>query len=37
VATIYHAIGINPATEYHDTLNRPRRLVASGQPILGLF
>ncbi len=30
LATIYHALGINPATEYHDTLNRPRRLVESG-------
>jgi hypothetical protein len=37
VSTIYHAIGVAPDTEYHDTLNRPRRLVESGQPILGLF
>lgn len=37
LATIYHAIGIDPATEYHDTLNRPRRLVESGRPIVGLF
>lgn len=37
VATIYHAVGIEPTIEYHDTLNRPRRLVQSGQPILGLF
>lgn len=37
LATIYHAMGINPVTEYHDTLNRPRRLVESGQPIVGLF
>jgi len=37
VATIYHALGIDPATEYNDTLNRPRRLVESGRPIEGLF
>ena len=37
LATIYHAIGIDPATEYHDTLNRPRRLVEAGRPIQGLF
>lgn len=37
LATIYHALGINPATEYHDTLNRPRRLVESGRAITGLF
>lgn len=37
IATIYHAVGINPITEYQDTLNRPRRLVESGHPIAGLF
>jgi uncharacterized protein (DUF1501 family) len=37
IATIYHALGINPATEYRDTLNRPRRLVEHGSPILGLL
>lgn len=37
LATIYHALGIDPATEYKDTLDRPRRLVESGKPILGLF
>ena len=37
LATIYHALGIDPTTEYKDTLNRPRRLVESGRPILGLF
>ena len=37
IATIYGALGINPATEYHDTLNRPRRLVQDGRPITGLF
>jgi hypothetical protein len=37
IATIYHALGISPWTEYHDTLNRPRRLVENGVPITGLF
>jgi hypothetical protein len=37
IATVYHALGIDCATEYHDTLNRPRRLVAHGGPVLGLF
>jgi len=37
LATIYYALGIDPTTEYHDTLNRPRRLVESGRPIVGLF
>lgn len=37
IATIYHALGIDPATEYQDTLNRPRRLVEDGRPIVGLF
>lgn len=37
VSTIYHAVGIDPATEYFDTLHRPRRLVQSGTPIAGLF
>jgi uncharacterized protein (DUF1501 family) len=37
IATLYHALGIDPATEYHDTLNRPRRLVEHGNPIGGLF
>jgi hypothetical protein len=37
IATFYHALGIDPATEYRDTLNRPRRLVEHGGPILGLF
>ena len=37
VATIYHALGIDPATEYNDTLNRPRRLVDAGRPIVGLY
>jgi hypothetical protein len=37
VATIYHALGINPHSEYHDTLRRPRQLVQRGQPIVALF
>lgn len=37
IATVYHALGIDPRTEYHDTLNRPRRLVERGRPIAGLF
>lgn len=37
IATIYFALGINPQTEYYDTLKRPRRLVEKGQPIQGLF
>jgi hypothetical protein len=37
LATIHHALGIDPTTEYHDTLNRPRRLVEHGRPIVGLF
>jgi hypothetical protein len=37
IATIYHALGIDLATEYRDNLNRPRRLVEHGGPIRGLF
>jgi hypothetical protein len=37
IATLYHALGIDPATEYRDTLDRPRRLVEHGGPILGVF
>lgn len=37
VATIHHALGLDVNTTYHDTLNRPRRLVEHGGPILGLF
>lgn len=37
IATIYHALGIDPQTRYRDTLNRPRRLVEHGRPIVGLF
>lgn len=37
VASIYHALGIDPNTEYFDTLRRPRRLVQNSQPILDWF
>ena len=37
ISTVYHALGIDLATEYHDSLNRPRRLVEYGQPIVGIF
>ena len=37
LATIHHALGIDSETEYRDTLNRPRRLVEHGRPIVGLF
>jgi hypothetical protein len=37
VATLYHALGIDPDLHYHDTLSRPRRLVEHGGPITGLF
>lgn len=37
ISTIFYALGIDPATEYLDTLNRPRRLVDHGSPVLGLF
>jgi len=37
IATVYHALGIDAGTIYHDTLNRPRRLVEHGGPVLGLF
>jgi hypothetical protein len=35
-ATIYHALGIDPATEFVDTLGRPLP-IAAGQPIRSLF
>ena len=37
IATIYHALGIDPATEYRDAQNRPRRLVEHGRSITGLY
>ncbi|MCA1685725.1 MAG: DUF1501 domain-containing protein, partial [Planctomycetia bacterium] len=35
-ATIYWALGIDPDSEFHDTLNRPLP-IASGKPITALF
>ncbi|WP_406694955.1 DUF1501 domain-containing protein [Singulisphaera sp. Ch08] len=37
IATLYHALGINPALRFQDVQNRPRRLVDHGEPILELF
>jgi hypothetical protein len=37
ISTVYHALGIDRDQVYHDNLNRPRRLVEHGEPILGLF
>jgi hypothetical protein len=37
IATVYHALGISHETEYLDKLDRPRRLVEHGGPVLGLF
>ncbi|MGE3819196.1 MAG: DUF1501 domain-containing protein [Isosphaeraceae bacterium] len=37
VATVYHAVGIDPSGSFRDPQNRPRRLVDHGGPILGLF
>lgn len=37
LSTVFHAIGVDPETEYLDTLSRPRRLVDHGSPVLGLF
>jgi hypothetical protein len=37
VATVYHALGIDPNTGFLDALKRPRRLVDYGGPILGLY
>ena len=37
LATVHHALGIDPAVEYRDTLNRPRRLTERGKAIVGLF
>jgi hypothetical protein len=37
ISTVYHALGIDPATQYRDGLDRPRGLVEHGRPILGLF
>ena len=35
-ATIYHALGIDPATEVRDTLGRPLP-ISAGSPLTGLF
>jgi uncharacterized protein (DUF1501 family) len=37
IATVYHALGIDPALRFPDTLKRPRRLVDHGNSILELF
>jgi hypothetical protein len=37
IATVYHAVGIDPALRLPDAQQRPRRLVDHGNPILGLF
>jgi hypothetical protein len=37
LSTVFHAVGIDPDAEYVDNLNRPRRLVDHGGPVLGLF
>jgi len=37
ISTIFHAVGIDAETEYRDNLNRPRRLVEHGEPVLGLY
>ena len=36
VATIYHALGIDPHTIVMNHLNQPRELVQA-EPVLGLF
>ena len=37
IATVYHALGIDPGLRFLDMLNRPRRLVDHGDPILDLL
>jgi hypothetical protein len=37
LATIYHALGIDPATTVTDRQNRPIRIVDQGQPIRELY
>lgn len=37
VATIYHALGIDPLTEYHTNTGRPVMLVPNGRVITDLF
>jgi len=36
LATIYHALGIDPHTIVHNHLNQPRELVQA-EPVTGLF
>jgi hypothetical protein len=36
LATIYHAMGLDPHAEIIDRVNRPYRLV-DGTPLVGLF
>jgi uncharacterized protein (DUF1501 family) len=36
LATVYHALGIDPHTIVHNHLNQPRELVQA-DPVLGLF
>jgi uncharacterized protein (DUF1501 family) len=36
LATIYHSVGINPATIVYNHLNQPRELV-QGEPVLGIL
>jgi uncharacterized protein (DUF1501 family) len=36
LATVYHALGINPATMVNNALGQPRELVQA-QPVIGLF
>lgn len=35
-ATVYHLLGINPATEVHDNLNRPLP-IANGRPVFDIM
>lgn len=37
ISTIFHALGIDPATEYPDLQMRPHRLVDHGEPVVALF
>ncbi|MBM4072051.1 MAG: DUF1501 domain-containing protein [Planctomycetes bacterium] len=37
ISTFYHALGIPRDSEYRDHLQRPRRLVEHGGPLVGLF
>jgi hypothetical protein len=37
LSTVFHALGIDPETQYRDKLDRPRGLTDHGKPILGLF